>query len=275
MRIAVAILGALLWPVLCWGQNPAELFEKAPPDIDEALRARVRKFYDLHVEGKFRAADELVAEDSKDVFFGADKQRCRAFTIATISYSENFTKASVLTVCETEMMMPPVGMIPVKMPVRSLWKVIDGQWFWYVQPGPPANPIASAFGLPGAAQPAPQPSSGSPPAPFAFPMAPVDVAAVQNAVRADRRQVTFSQGAKAEERITFTNSLPGSVDLSLAPAKLPGLEMKLDKQEIVKGETATLTIRYQPEEGLKPSPTVVKVIVSPVQQEIPIQIEFK
>jgi hypothetical protein len=45
-------------------QQPAELFSKAPPTVDAALRARISKFYQLHVESKFRQAEALVAEDT-------------------------------------------------------------------------------------------------------------------------------------------------------------------------------------------------------------------
>lgn len=278
-RAAVlAVVGAAA--VLAWGQNPAELFEKAPPDIEEALRARITKFYQYHVEGKFRAADALVAEDSKDVFFGADKQRCRSFTITKISYSDNFTRASAMVVCDTEMMMPPVGLIPIKMPIRSLWKVENGEWYWYVEPAPPSASLNAMFGLRGAAAAPPANSAGAAGSPAApgppIPLTPlVDLEMLQNAVRADRTSVTFAAGAKGTERIQLSNRLPGGVRLDLQPPKLQGFEVSLDKQNLEQGERSTLSITYQASADSKPGSATLIVIVRPAGQEIPIRIEVK
>lgn len=284
MRITAVALGMAFGTTLLLAQNLAELVTKAPPDIEEALRARVNKFYQLQMEGKYRAADEFVAEDSKDVYFGADKPRCRSFTLGGISYTDNFTRATVMAICDTEMMMPPVGMIPVKMPLQSRWKVINGEWYWYVEPAPRTSPLGGLFGAPGSA-PSPPPAApasgpaplpGAPPgSPMMFPMAPVDVATVQNAVRADRKQVSFSAGKTAEERVVLTNSLPGAVELSLMPPKLPGFELALDKRTLTQSQSAMLTIHYQPSAEGKPESATVKVLVSPVNQEIPIQIQVQ
>ncbi|MBM3775494.1 MAG: hypothetical protein FJW37_10065, partial [Acidobacteria bacterium] len=47
-------------------QAPSDLFEKAPPEIDRALRERAARFYQAHVDGQFRKAEALIVEDSKD-----------------------------------------------------------------------------------------------------------------------------------------------------------------------------------------------------------------
>ena len=44
------------------GQDNSELFEKAPPPIDEALRARVTQFYQAYTAGKFRDGKADVVE---------------------------------------------------------------------------------------------------------------------------------------------------------------------------------------------------------------------
>jgi len=38
------------------GQQPADLFTKAPPAIDEALRDRISKYFQLQVDGNPRLA---------------------------------------------------------------------------------------------------------------------------------------------------------------------------------------------------------------------------
>lgn len=61
MRVAFL----LLFSVVTFAQQSDDLFEKAPPNVDEALRARITEFYQYFVDGKFRDADGLVADDSK------------------------------------------------------------------------------------------------------------------------------------------------------------------------------------------------------------------
>ena len=67
--------------------KPTDVFEKAPPQIDDALRENVAKFFKAHVDGKFRQAEEVIAEDSKDFFYNMEKQRYFSFEIVRINYS--------------------------------------------------------------------------------------------------------------------------------------------------------------------------------------------
>lgn len=247
-------------------QDPAALFEKAPPDIDEALRARVTQFYQYHVEGKFRAADALVAEDSKDAFFGMDKPRCRVFALGAVKYSENFTRAQVMISCDTEMLML-TGPMPVKRPLSSRWKLEDGQWFWYVEP-PKAEQTVTPFGV---RKPQPAgPSAAQQDLLGRF----VDMNAVTSGVKADHTQFEFDPGAVSSGQVKITNSLPGSVTLSIEGGGVAGLTFQLDRTELAGGQSAVLSLRYQPAEGRKPSPATIRIVVSPTGQEIPVQVSF-
>src|SRR4051794_29683377 len=79
-----------------------DVFEKAPPAIDQALRARVAIFFQAHVDAKYRRAEEVIAEDSKDFFYNMEKTHYLGFDIVRINYSENFTKATVVTGVDME-----------------------------------------------------------------------------------------------------------------------------------------------------------------------------
>jgi hypothetical protein len=177
-------------------QNPTDLFSKAPPAVDEALRDRVINFYQAHVDGKFRAADKIVAEDSKDVFFEMEKRRCNSFEIGRINYKENFTKAQVMILCDTQMMMVPVGVRQVKVPLSSLWKQIDGEWFWYVDPSAGRD---SPFGGPMKAGPMPGP--GSAPTLTADMMKGPNPAALKMMVEVDRQDAKFNLSQPGEQVI--------------------------------------------------------------------------
>ena len=250
-----------------FGQDPGEQFRKAPPNIDEALRARITKFYQAHVEGKFRAADEMVAEDSKDVFFGAEKQHCRAFQIMKITYEENFTRAVVLIVCDTQMPMMMAGMIPVKMPIKSLWKAIDEQWFWYTEPVTDKE-VVTPFGLS-------KPIAAGPPVGQVAVSAPPNLQALSRMVQPDRQSVVFDPSKAATERVVLRSALPGSVALSVQGAAPAGFEVKLDRTSIGQGESAVLSIHFEPAAGLKLAAGVVHVQVEPTMQTIRIQIQFR
>ena len=78
----------LIASVLASGQDNSDLFEKAPPPIDEALRARVIQFYQAYTSGKFREAYPLVADDSQDAFFALSKETVKSCDILRIKYSD-------------------------------------------------------------------------------------------------------------------------------------------------------------------------------------------
>jgi hypothetical protein len=251
----------------CLAQDPSALFEKGPPDIDEALRARVTTFYQAHVNGKFRAADALVEEESKDIFFAMDKPRCSSFALGTINYSENFTRAKVMISCDTEMMMMMAGRIPVKMPLLSLWKTIDGQWFWYAEPVVDKE-VQTPFGVH-----KPQSSeqgSGQAGLPGKF----VDLAAVSSLVRPNKTEVRFRASEPSSEKVVLTSQMPGTVTLTLRGKPSPGLTFELDRTTVGKGESATLSLHYQPVEGRLASATALAVEVAPTNQVITINVAF-
>ena len=87
-------------------QNPAKLFEKAPPDVEAALRERITGFFQAHVNAKFRQADQFVAEDTRDYYYEANKPRYLSFEILDITWSGNFTRAKVKVLVEQRVMIP-------------------------------------------------------------------------------------------------------------------------------------------------------------------------
>jgi hypothetical protein len=257
----------LLWGIVCFGQDPAALFQKAPPDVEQALRARIQKFYGFYMEGKFRAADALVAEDSKDAFYVAGKRKCRSIEIDTLRFSDDFSKAEVFVNCDTDVMIQMVGLVPAKVPMRTRWKTLGGDWFWYVEPASDQGmPTPFGFFKPG--------SPNGPPAAMGVPPTGLSVEALTKLVKVDRQQVSFDANTGGVARVVVTNTMPGSVALVLEPEVIPGFQLTLDKTSITQGQSAVLSIGYVPATDRKPSPALVKILVSPTQQEIPIRIGF-
>ena len=87
----------------------------------------VTEFLQIFVDKKYSKGLELVAEDTKDAYFGSAKSEIESFELGEIRYNEDFTKAVVET---------PVVRIwylqshPVKSegPWRTSWKMEDSKW---------------------------------------------------------------------------------------------------------------------------------------------------
>ncbi|MFN7996301.1 MAG: hypothetical protein U0Q18_22000 [Bryobacteraceae bacterium] len=156
----LVILSAVLATVAL-AQTPANPSETPPPEVEKALRARVSEFYQAQVDGKFRQAEPLVAEDSKDLYVGSNKPRYIGYEIKRIDWSEHFSKATVHVLISRLVPVPGFEGKPLKGLIPSRWRLENGLWFWYSDPKdmpsspfgvmkPPAGGLAAPTGGPGA-----------------------------------------------------------------------------------------------------------------------------
>ena len=258
---AVGLLGCVLAGL---AQNPADLFEKAPPSVDEALRARISKFYQAHVDGKFRLADEVVAEDSKDAFFAADKTRFYSFEIVKITYSENFTRAQAVVSCEMNFTIPGAGRMRVKAPRTSFWKLADGLWWYYIVS---SDSMDSPFGK---MHPGPEGKASGP----VTPQPGADLAAIMSMVKASKGEVRLSADKPGSDEVILTNTMPLVVTLVLQYASMPGLDIQLDRKELKTGETARVAIRWEPKDKAPPPSMMAQILVQPIAQVFAIRLSF-
>ncbi len=248
----------LVCATCCFAQAPADLFNKPPADVDQALRARITQFYQAHVDGKPRLAEPLVAEDTKDFFYNGNKPKYLSFEIKEIHYSDNFTRAKAVVLCEQFVMIPGFTDKPQKVPTPSTWKLVDGQWYWYVDPDDLRNTPW------GHMTPGPNPSPngaapGLPPLPTAK-----DMEFIFQQVKADKTAVTLKAGGS--EEVTISNGAKGPMTVNLAGVP-PGVEAKLDRETIGAGEKAILTLRA----GANARPGVVSLRVQQTNHLIQIQ----
>ena len=242
-----------------FAQNAVDPFNQPPANVDQALRARIAEFYDLHVKGEFRKAEALVADDTKDIYYSSNKTKYLSFAIDRIDYSDNFTRAKATVLCEQNIMLPGFMGKPMKVPIPSTWKLVDDTWYWYVDP---ESMRMTPFGKmnPGATR---EPASPSIPA---IPTTVPDF--IYQQVKADKASVTLNAGES--EQVTITNSAPGAMNISLT-GSVPGVEVKLDRAVLKTGEKAVLTVRA----GDNAKPGVLSIQVEQTNQVIPIQVAIR
>ncbi len=244
-----------------FAQNAGDAFNKPPADVDQALRARISEFYGLHVKGEFRKAEALVADDTKDFYYNSNKTQYVSFEIGRIDYSDNFTRAKATVLCEQYIMLPGFMGKPMKVPTPSTWKLVDGTWYWYVDP---ESLRMTPFGKMN-----PAPPSAPASAPTSIPVIPTTVPDfIYKQVKTDKASVTLKAGES--ERVTITNSAPGAMNISLT-GSVPGVDVKLDRTVLNTGEKAVLTVRA----GEDARPGVLSIQVEQTNQVIPIQVVIR
>lgn len=259
----------LLFAAMAFGQgnHPPVDSPQPPPDLDRALRARITAFYDLLVNRQYRRAEEIVAPDTRDIYYERDKPRYISFELKSIKYSDNFTRAEATTIVKVP---PTSAMIPVPMdtPVASIWRLMDGAWYWSIPkinvtdllksmtgvasspdskadpvqpvPPPPGMNLPTGMGLPaGAGLPSGSNLPGGMGTPASIPMMGTGEGAVPKLIL-DQSDVTLK--ASGTQKVTLTNTGSAPMTLFLL-GKLPGIEATFDHATLKEGERAVLSIK--------------------------------
>jgi hypothetical protein len=302
VRVACLIFTAV---AMC-AQTAPEAAPKASPEVDAALRARVTQFYQLEIAGKFHQAEQLVAEDTKDLFVGSSKPTYYAFELQSIKYADDFTKADVVVLMSRQ--MPVEGFLghAVKSKLPSRWKLENGLWCWYIDPQrdlpsspfhaatpmPPGMPVPTATamppgipvpagGLPGAAPGAmppmppgmPVPTGGTSGTPRPLPPMPV-IAPIQMTMSVDKLKVELKSAGPSSGQVSIANPSPLPAALTINDPKVEGLTVKLDRFTIQPRQAATLSIQWNGKQNPK-HPVMIVVKVPRINQVIPITVTFK
>jgi hypothetical protein len=241
----------LIFPAVAmtaWAQQPAP----AAPEAEAGLRARVQQFFQLEVDRKFRQAEALVAEDSKDDFYDSAKPDIKSFSIEEIEWMDNNTRAKVILKRKVGV-KTPLGTQEFELRAITLWKMENGQWVWYIDHD---TPRPSPFGL------IAPPSSGAAKGPAGAPPPPgkLDAAILMNQVTIDNTSVILTASNPAQS-VTVSNNMPGLVTLGLGQSLPEGVAVELEKLELKPGEKSAIRFRLT---GQVKDPAVVRVEVSPV-----------
>jgi hypothetical protein len=241
----------------------------APAAVDRALRARVTGFFKAHVDGKFRQAEQYVAEDTKDYFYSLQKPHYLKCEIVKTTYSDRLRKATVVTKCEREV-MSQIGKMTFNVPEESTWKLERGLWCYYVNQKEARTP----FGMmkPTPVSPGQQPPSGAP-------VIKPQVASIQELwklVSADKKEVRLA-ATGGSDSVVVRNLMKGVVTIKVQAPEIPGLEVSIERERIAPNYTSRVTFKYQPQPEAKAAPKnlVVEIHVVPSNETIPVRVIFE
>jgi uncharacterized protein YchJ len=248
--------------ILAGAQEPSNLFNSAPPDVEKALRERVTGFYQAYVDGKFRAAEQYVAEDTKDLHYNQEKTKIRGFEIIKINWDDSFQKASVVTTVQTVIQMRGQN-IPAAAPMATRWKLENGQWCYYVD-------LTQGRQTPmGMMKPGPGTREG-----MNVEEMLKNPNIVLNQVKLNKEQFLLRGFEKSADTIVVTNGMPGSVTLGFQTESIAGLTFKMEKSELGPGETSRIELVYDPKDPSAKPTLKATLEIQPFNRRVIIPVVF-
>ncbi len=252
-----------LFPVAAataWAQQPSP----AVAEAEAALRARVEQYYKLQVEKKYREAEAMVADDSKDDYYNRAKQNIEGFSIQQIELLDNNSRARVTIKGKVTLRAALLGAQQFEMPLLTSWKIENGQWVWWVDPEMRGR---TPFGTI-------KPTDTDAAKGGAIPAAPgpIDVKTLLRQVTLDSSFVTLD-ASHPEQTLTFTNHLPGPITLALelTNPQPPGVSIELEKSDLKAGETSAMRFHLT---GKAKSSGIVSVLASPLNEIFDIRVQL-
>ncbi|HEY3740265.1 MAG TPA: hypothetical protein VGL53_10495 [Bryobacteraceae bacterium] len=251
-----------------WGQAPTDIFEKAPPGVEDALRARVNGFYQTWAEAKFRAGEKFVSDSAQEFYYNMQKQKLENCEILRIKYERDFNDAIVTVACKGKWNIQGQE-LPSTLAHTDFWSLENDVWVWTVKP---VKTVESPFGTFHVGE-GINPETGLPKDQKAVTAM---GAAILKSVSVDKSEVQLSSYEKATAVVTIKNGINGYIDIHADPEGVPpGFTATLDRSKIPGNETATLTLSYDPKKDVSAKSTaIVRVSVDQTNQMFPIRITF-
>ncbi|HEX8985141.1 MAG TPA: hypothetical protein VF767_06915 [Bryobacteraceae bacterium] len=239
---------------------------EAPARVDKALRERATKFYQAHVDGKYRQAEQFVADDTKEYFYASQKPRYLKFEISKITYSDKFRQAVVVARCDREV-TSEMGKMVFSVPEESTWKIEKGRWYWYVDQTQIRTPLGAMRPTPVT----PGPPAGPPPA---IKPQVTGMQELWKLVTTDKKEVHLPLAGGSTD-VMVRNAMRGVVKIKVLAPETPGLEVAAERETIASGYSARITFKYAPPMGAPPVKAVkVEIQVQPTNDAIPIMVFF-
>ena len=236
--------------------------QQQPPEAaaaEAAVRSRAQEFFQMQVDKKYRQAESMVADESKDAYYDGRKFNIKSFDIQKIVLSDNNTRAQVTMKAKVTLMMAGAGTVDLDVPSTTDWKRQGDQWVYVIAPD-----IETPFGKMN-----PQAGQAAAPTLDKTGKAP-DIKSLMNAVKLDREMILMTSGSS--EVATITNDLPGEVILEMPNQQLGGVTLAADKTHLGKGEKATLRFTA---EGTVAEKHDFQINVMPLGTMLTVHVEVK
>ena len=260
--VALGLLSAM--GLGLWAQETPNLFQSAAPEVNEALGKRVSDFYKLLEEGRFRQTDAYLAEDAKDVYYEQEKRRIRGHEIVRVNWADGFTKAVVVTVLQTDVVMRG-STIAVAAPISSRWRLEGNQWVMYFETtaGKP-SPFGSLKAVPNQTNGLTSEELIKNPS------------VIFNQITVEKDVVRLKSYEKSSDSILVSNGMPGGITVLFVPNLVnPGFRYRVEKQELGAGEKTKIVFEYDPGIDLSAKTTITgQIRIEPFSKAYPIVVMF-
>ena len=255
--------GFVIIPLLAaaaWAQEPAPApAAQVPAGPEAALRARAQNFFQLQVDKKYRPAEAMVAEDTKDLYYNGRKFNINGFTIDKVELLDNNTRAKVSINAKVRRAMPGYGFVDFNAPTVTLWKLEGGEWQYYIDQ---SAELQTPFGT------LKEGKTGGSASPGGLQGKIADLSSMQNLVKIDHEAVALAGGGP-EQVVMVSNALPGGVDLSIEPYKIAGVSAELDKKHLESGEKTAIRLRTTSQTK---AVGLIRLSVAPIGTELSIRL---
>ena len=268
MKTRIIFFGLVVFVLLpaAWSQKP---FPKAPPGVEEALRARVSEYYTLFGQSKFRQAEALVTEESKDTFYTMNKSRHMGFAIKGVTFTDDVKGARVLVTLM--MIIPMMGSKPLPFPVSTQWRLVDGEWYAHIPQFKPGDVVKTPFGLKTVVE-----REYVPRTPIETEPRP-DLKSVGRMFRLDRNTLEFPASAPGPvtETISLENRSRGELTIRNLSKGINGVETELKPASIPPGETGDLTFTYRPAVRELRRKFRMRFVIEPIARRFTVKLNFR
>ena len=250
------------------------LARTAPPEVDDALKSRVARFYSHFQKGEFRQAEDMVDEASRELFYNAKKTRILDYAIGAVKYAEDFRAANVLVVCKAILTFS--GTTPVDMPLSSDWRFQDGDWWLHLseRARPEGADAGSPFGAMSFSQQMAAPGSMMTPQASA---APPTIESLSKMYKVSAESLAFS--IAAEEPVTQTvevkNMAAGRLSLERSSGPIAGIEVAIEPASIEPGQDGKIHVTYDPKKAVHGAGRLrLDFTVMPIAQAFELYLDF-
>lgn len=214
---------------------------------EDALRARVSKFYQAYVDGKARTLEPMVAEDSKDKWFSSEKIRYGSFVIKSIEFSNGDKQAKVTLEVESTMRVRGTSFTG-KVPAVSSWKVEEGEWRFFYDPNVKEGDARKVR--------IPEPGE------------------LLGKVTAAKSEIKLCGCGEPVFDVAINNGMPGEVRLALEPVSVPGLRVSLKETTLKPNQSTRLILEYDGAEKPPALPVPVYINIDPTGERLVVKMIF-